>query len=280
MRVSYASQAAPGAASNEDHVLHTGALVAVFDGVSAPEGLPTGCIHGTSWYVHHLAARLAEATRPDVDLRHALATAIQAVRDDHAGRCDLDHPGTPAASLCAIRERGTTLDHLILCDCTLVLERAGQTEKHTDTRFTNAMADIRAAALTGHAPIGSPEHAAQVRQATRQRQQRMNRPGGYWIAAADPDAAAHALTGQLPLDGPQPARRAALLTDGAADAIERYHLLTWPELLDSLTEHGPHTLIARLREAERDDATGHDRPRYKRHDDATAALCLFRQEPQ
>jgi hypothetical protein len=280
MHVAYTCEPAPGAATNEDHVLHAGPLVAVFDGVSAPHGLDTGCIHGTSWYVNRLAERLAQTTRtsPDVDLRRGLASAIETVRDDHGGRCDLQHPGTPAASLCIIRERGDTLDYLILCDCTLVLDRAGQTEKHTDARFTAAMADIRASALTGDAPIGSSQHAAQVRHATQQRQQRMNRPGGYWIAAADPDAASHALAGRLPLDGPEPVHRAALLTDGAADAVDRYHLLDWQDLLDWLTEHGPHALIARLRAAERGDAAGHTQPRYKRHDDATAVLCLFHQE--
>jgi len=170
MDVRYACEPAPDAAVNEDHVLHTGPLVAIFDGVSAPQGLDTGYIHGTSWYVDRLAGRLTETTAtPDIDLRHGLAAAIEAVRGDHGGTCDPTHPGTPAASLCIIRERGDTLDYLILCDCTLVADPAGQTQMHTDTRFTNAMADIRATTLTGGAPIGSPEHAAQVRHATQQR---------------------------------------------------------------------------------------------------------------
>jgi hypothetical protein len=282
MTVSRACEPAPGAATNEDHVLHVGPLVAVFDGVSAPEGLDTGCVHGASWYVRRLADRLAEAIQaaPDVDLRRGLATAIGSVRDDHGDRCDLEHPGTPAASLCILHERGDSLDYLILSDCTLVVDRAGQTEMYTDARFTAAMADIRASALTGDAPIGSHEHALQVRRAMQQRQQRMNRPNGYWIAAADPGAATHALTGRLPLDGPERTRRAALLTDGAADAVDRYHLLDWSDLLDSLTQHGPHELIRLVREAERGDIAGHAQPRYKRHDDATAVLCLFHHREQ
>jgi hypothetical protein len=42
-----------------------------------------------------------------------------------------------------------------------------------------------------------------------------------------------------------------------------------------LTDHGPHELIRRVRAAEHADHDGHARPRYKRHDDAAAALCLF-----
>jgi hypothetical protein len=277
MEVRYASEPAPGTANNEDHALHAGPLVAVFDGVSAPEGLPTGCVHTTSWYVNRLAARLtgAATAAPDADLRSQLAEAIRAVRDDHAGSCDLDHPGTPAASVCAVRDRGQTLEYLILSDCTLVLDHAGRVEVRTDPRFTAAVAEIRATMLTGADDFGSAEHAARVREATELRQRRINRPGGYWIAAADPDAAAHALTGQLPLRGPERIRRAALLTDGAADAVTRYRLLDWPGLLDLLTTGGPQELIGQVRQAEQADAHGHDRPRYKRHDDATAALCLF-----
>jgi hypothetical protein len=52
----------------------------------------------------------------------------------------------------------------------------------------------------------------------------------------------------------------------------------WHGLLDVLTERGPQELIDRVRAVERTDSDGHRRPRYKRHDDATAVLCLFYQE--
>jgi hypothetical protein len=103
---------------------------------------------------------------------------------------------------------------------------------------------------------------------------------GYWIAAANPDAAYQAVTGAFPLTGSNAVRRAALLTDGASCAVEQYDLLDWPGLLDLLTEHGPQELINRVRAVERVDSDGHTRPRYKRHDDATAILCLFSQERQ
>lgn len=282
MDVRYATEPAPVAADNEDHVLHAGPLVAVFDGVSVPEGLDTGCIHSTSWYVTQLAARLAQAAAaaPDAGLSTNLAEAIRTVRDDHGGTCDLDHPGTPAASIAAVREHGDTVEYLILCDCTLLLDRDGQAEVHTDPRFLAAVAEVRAETLTGHAAIGTTEHAASVRRATQLRQRRTNQPGGYWIAAANPDAAAHAITGRLPLHGPERVRRVALLTDGAADAVTRYQLLDWPGLLDLLTNHGPHELIRQVRHAEQADAAGHAQPRYKRYDDATAALCLFNPEEQ
>jgi hypothetical protein len=71
---------------------------------------------------------------------------------------------------------------------------------------------------------------------------------------------------------------ARLLTDGASAAVEQFELLDWPGLLDVLTDHGPQELIRLVREAEAADHDGHARPRYKRHDDATAALCLFEED--
>ena len=44
----------------------------------------------------------------------------------------------------------------------------------------------------------------------------MNRTHGYWVAAADPDAAFHAVTGTAAAAGPGAVRRAALLSDGAS----------------------------------------------------------------
>ncbi|GAB1689713.1 hypothetical protein [Krasilnikovia sp. M28-CT-15] len=69
-----------------------------------------------------------------------------------------------------------------------------------------------------------------------------------------------------------------MLTDGASAAVDQYQLLDWRGLLDVLTDHGPHELIRRVREAETADGDGHARRRYKRHDDASAALCLFEED--
>jgi len=77
------------------------------------------------------------------------------------------------------------------------------------------------------------------------------------------------------VSGPQRLRRAAHVTDGAASAVEGFSLMDWPGLLDVLTEYGPTTLIQKVRAAENADSDGTLRPRYKRHDDAAAALCLF-----
>jgi hypothetical protein len=271
------SQPAPGSLANEDHYVTTGSMVAVFDGVTVPHGTETGCSHGPAWYVRRLGEHLAAAASSDGSLAAWLDTAICRVRDDHISQCDLGHPGTPAATVCMVREQQAHLDYLVLCDSPLVLDRGHQVEVVTDNRLNRVVADLRRS-LIGGPPIGTPEHMRRLCEITAIKQQHTNQPYGYWIAAADPEAAHHALTGSLPLRGPDRVRRAALLTDGASCAVDRFRLLDWRGLLDLLAGDGPEELIRRVRSAERADSAGQSTPRYKQHDDATAALCLFDSE--
>jgi hypothetical protein len=282
MEIRVASEASPDRLTNEDFALALPGLAGVFDGASVPVGLDSGCVHGPAWYVQHLSTRLAAAyvQAPEAPLQQHLAEAIDRVRHDHGGRCDLSHPGTPASTVCLVREGHHQLEYLVLCDSPLVVDRGAEVQVVTDERFARAVADVRAVALAGRAALGSPDHAERVRFAASQRVTLANQPGGYWIAAANPEAAYQAVTGTLPLTGSNAVRRVAVLTDGASCAVERYDLLGWPGLLDLLTEHGPQELINRVRAVERVDSDGHLRPRYKRHDDATAILCLFSQERQ
>ncbi|WP_406040214.1 hypothetical protein OG799_30810 [Micromonospora sp. NBC_00898] len=273
MRVRSASDPAPGRLENEDVVFRFGPLVGLLDGATVPEGFETGCVHGPGWYVRHLAARmgLALAARPAATLMSSLAAAILAVRADHGGDCDLDHPGTPSSTVCLLREGGDQVDYLVLCDSPLVLDTGGQVSVVSDERLDTAMAELRdtAAGL----PAGGADPMTRFRHAVLAQRERMNRTHGYWVAAADPDAAYHAVTGTLPLRGPGALHRAALLSDGASCAVEQFGLFDWAGLLDVTAAEGPEGLIGRVRAAERDHP---DRlRRHKRTDDASVMFCEF-----
>jgi hypothetical protein len=118
MEVRLATEAAPGRPANEDATLAVGSLVAVFDGVTQPAGIDVGCQHGPAWYVRQLVARLTAAytAAPAETLPALLASAIEAVRADHGGGCDLGHPGTPAASVAMLRDLGGQVDYLLLTE--------------------------------------------------------------------------------------------------------------------------------------------------------------------
>ncbi|MEV0717888.1 hypothetical protein [Asanoa sp. NPDC050611] len=271
MEVRFASEPAPGR-ENEDIAFAIDGFVGVLDGVTAHAGLASGCVHGPAWYVRRLAGHLVHLNALAAPLAVTLSDAIEALRDDHGGECDLAHPGTPAATVTLLRRNDDHAEYLVLCDSPLVIDRGAGAEVITDDRFTEAVAPLRAHALAGDVPIGSEEHARRVIEARLGQHELVNRPSGYWIAASTPEAAAHAITGSLPLAS---LRRAALLTDGASCIVDQFGLLDWSQLLDTLTTEGPQTLIDRVRAAESADSKGESQPRYKRHDDATAVICLF-----
>jgi hypothetical protein len=89
---------------------------------------------------------------------------------------------------------------------------------------------------------------------------------GTAVAAAKPDVVDSALTGELALND---VRRVAILTDGAARAVDLYHLFDWPKALDLLASGGPDDLIRRMRQVEKEDAAAVEWPRDKVSDDAT-----------
>lgn len=64
------------------------------------------------------------------------------------------------------------------------------------------------------------------------------------------------------------------LADGAARLVE-FGFAGWEQILATLTEHGPHTLIDETRQTEATDPRGDRWPRYKASDDATAVHLRF-----
>lgn len=266
MRVLAASEPAPGRA-NEDRVAHAMGFVCVLDGVTTAPDVNSGCIHGPAWYVDRLTAHLLAgyAIAPQADLVTLLRAAIVRASDEHAGTCDLSQPSTPASTVCLLRENPDTVDYLVLCDTTLVLD-TGTITAVTDDRFAKLVEQLRPS-------VAAASVLAVNRGYTPGKWDHVNRAGGYWIAAANPDAADNAITGTVSKTGHHAIRRAALLTDGASCAVDKLGLMDWAGLLDLVEARGPEELIAQVRDAERAITAAADGT--KPHDDATVALCLF-----
>jgi hypothetical protein len=271
MRAAIATQAGGQDSPNEDWagVLAPGVAV-VLDGLSAPDGTGTGCRHGTPWYVSQLGPRLLTlAAGLDCGLVDALAEAIRQVAGLHPD-CDLTHPGTPSATMVLLRVRDEGTDYLALADATLLLDTADGLKVVSDERVNQLAGKERAAA--NRVPTGSALKLRRRAQLTRALRRARNRPGGYWVAAADPQAANQAVTGSLP---GRSLHRAALLSDGASRLVDPFGLATWEELLALLEENGPDELLRQVRAAEAVDPEGRQWPRTKRSDDATAVYLAL-----
>jgi hypothetical protein len=266
-----ASAAARQGADNEDFAAVAPSAAVLLDGAGIPAGVDSGCAHGVAWFARVLGtALLARASDPaGGSLSACLAAAIADVRSLHGGTCDLDHPWTPTATVIAIRVQEGELEHLVLTDSSLVLTHAdGATQVVTDRRLDSALADTRAA--VARVPLGHPARAAALRDHMLIVQDLRNSAGGFWVAAADPVVAEHALTGSSPLSGLE---SALLVSDGASRLADMFGLVSWADLTTIVRRDGPKELIRQVRAAEVADPDGRRWHRGKATDDATVVYC-------
>lgn len=258
----YSAVTSPGDPSvpNEDWYLATPELVVVCDGATVRT--ETGCRHGAAWYASRLGMAMADWTG-FLDLQESLGRAIEDVAGMHSA-CDLEHPGTPSAGIAVVHVTEGLLRYLVLGDVTIAIDTTTGPVVITDQRVSATASVERAEADVW--PIGTPQKAAALLKMKPVELAARNVDDGYWIAAADPSAAEHAITGEIPF---AEARRFAVLTDGAM----RYSDLFNMGDLSSVLDIAPDRLIRLVRNAEDHDPLGIRYPRNKRHDDATAVLA-------
>ncbi|MGW2155617.1 integrase [Nonomuraea sp. NPDC001699] len=272
MRVTFATQAAPGR-PNEDFVAATPDAVVLLDGAGTPPGSDSGCSHGVAWYSRTLGSTLiASISQAASPLPELLAEAIKTVSSLHDDTCDLNHPGSPSATVVMLRRRNELIEWLVLADSVLVLDVIGTPDPTVICDDREAQVGARYRAEMDALDSGSDAHVWAHRRYVETLRSYRNRDGGFWVAATDPLAADQALTSSMPADR---VRAAALLSDGASRLVDRFHLATWREALDTLDQHGPANLISQVRAAEHSDPRGERWPRGKTYDDATAAHVSF-----
>ncbi|WP_392675094.1 hypothetical protein [Streptomyces sp. LN785] len=256
---------APGRAGKgcEDHGALGPSTVVVVDGVGL---LGRGCRHGVAWYARQLAsATLAAVAGGDVPLADGLASAIATVAACHRD-CDLAHPDTPSAAVGVLRIGADSVETLSLADVAIVVDLGTDGLHAVVDRHAEARAGLVGAGLAGHR-IGTAAHAAAVAGLLAERETACNRPGGFWVAAADPDVAHRATAATFPSAG---LRRAVVCSDGASWPVDSGEW-TWSDAFARLASRGPGGLVAAVRELEAADPDGLRHPRVKRHDDATVA---------
>lgn len=247
MRVTYATQGAPGYV-NEDYAVCGADWAVVLDGATAPEGVDSGCIHDVSWLVRHLAAAVTRRMLLGVgDLRDLLAASVTETCEAHAGSCDLGNPDSPSSTISVVRVRGGVLEYLVLADSPVVIRVPGQA--------LTAISDDRLA----HLPGGRPYTLELVRSLR-------NKPGGFWVASTDPEAAYQAVAGSMPYAA---GTDIGMFTNGVSRLVEFYGY-DWERLFSVLETTGPAGLISLVRSVERDRPPGYG----KKHDDATAVLMV------
>jgi len=263
---SLATDAAPGR-PNEDFVVVAPGAAVVVDGAGVPQG---GCTHGVAWYSRHLAVETMAVLLDDltVGLQDVLANGLARVARLHQGTCDLSSPNTPCAAVGILRVGDEFVETLALSDASIVVDIGGDPQVTCDLSI-EALNGTEQDTLAGLV-IGTPEHAQALADLVERQTRTRNRADGWWVAAADPEAAYHAETNSYPR---AEVRAAAAMTDGATRPVDQMKVHTWRDHFDLLAQLGPAGLITQVRAIEAHDPDGVAYPRTKKHDDATVALA-------
>jgi hypothetical protein len=253
--------------ANQDQVVVTDHAVAVLDG--ATSWLPQDPSRDGGWYAKSLAASLLPRLDADQPTPDVLADAIAEVRD----RFGLNAENSPESTVTIARWGDRSLDVFVLGDSPAALfflssEPVVVRDDRLQAIGANARAAYRNHLRGGHGY--SPDLRAIIAGVQMAEHEARNKAGGYWIAAADPDAAFQAITASFALSE---LSAVALLTDGASAAVDDYeHPRTWAELLPEIETRSLAGLLNWTHGLEETDPDGKRWPRAKPHDDKTVAL--------
>jgi hypothetical protein len=264
------AELAGGDGQSEDRVFTATNSVIVLDGVSPLES--DGDRSG--WYPDALGHRLADLldANQDADLGEMLAEAIADVTTRHSLQ-----PGIAPASTVAIARWGPgILEGLVLADSPIVVFGTdGGIDILRDGRHEAVVAELRrdAARQNGLHGRNGDELQRLIRATRPAKLARMNRPGGYWIAEASPEAGRHAIVRRWPVET---VSAVLVVTDGISSGIDDYGVPpSWPAALDLTRRQGLNGLLQTIHQAEARDPHGRRWPRPKTHDDKAAALVDF-----
>ncbi|MFL6143607.1 MAG: hypothetical protein ACJ72N_17315 [Labedaea sp.] len=273
-RVEVAEEAGVGldgaARPSEDVVVVRPDAVIVLDGATTlrPE-LPSG-----GWYARRLAETIAARLDRATPLTDVLAAAIEAL----AAEAALVPGAAPSSTVAMLRWTGETVDALVLGDSPVVAFGTGGTRVLADERLGSVprrSGGYRDRLRTG-AGYG-PEHVLALRGSGAAMDGLRNRPGGFWVAEADPAAAHQARTASWPLSTVD---QVLLATDGVSCGVDDYLVFDgWPAVLDLVATSGVGAVLAAVRAAEQTDPDGKRWPRPKPHDDQALVLVDFSAGP-
>jgi hypothetical protein len=246
----------------EDRVFATDDAVIVLDGASAFRPVPVR----PSEYVDVLGAELVAHLDPSRELPTILGKAIEAT----ARRLELAPGHSPSSTVAIVRTVTDQVECLVLGDNLIVFPDATVTDDRLERLAQEEQARYRDRLRTGH---GYDEgHRAALKRLQAKQARYRNRPGGYWIAEADPQAANHAIIVRRPI-GVTP--WAVLSSDGAYKPMAHLGLADWPSLAAADDEELEQVLTECLRWESDEDPNGMEFPRAKRHDDKTLAAARF-----
>ncbi|WP_412539434.1 protein phosphatase 2C domain-containing protein [Longispora sp. K20-0274] len=223
------------------------------------------------WYAEQLGKRIADQLDSG-DLADIVANAIESLTMD----AELQPQRAPSSTVAVARWSEDTLDVLILGDSTAVVYlKDGSVEVLSDDRLA-AVATEQREAVNRHFLAGNGydnRHSQLMAELQRSERQARNRPDGYWIAEAVPEAAFQAVRCHWSTDQ---VSAVLLASDGAADGVDHYaQPASWEAVRELIQTSGALSLIDMVHAIEESDPDGSRWRRSKRHDDKAVAYATF-----
>jgi hypothetical protein len=238
------------------------AVVILLDGASAFRPVPVP----TSEYVDVLGAHLVSRLVANADLRAVLWDAIDAT----ARQLRLTPGRSPSSTVAIVRTVADQVECLVLGDNLVVFPDQAVTDERLSRIGQQYRERYRERLMAGHGY--DQEHRDVLKDLQAEQVRYRNRPGGYWIAEAVPEAAEHAIIVQRPITSTP---WAVLASDGAYKPMTHLALADWPRLEAADDEELEHILTECERWESEDDPRGIELPRAKQHDDKTLAVTTF-----
>jgi hypothetical protein len=249
---------------SDDKIFVTDDAVIMLDGASAFAPVPVS----VSAYAGHLGGKIRDqlTERPGIDLTEALRAGISSTADELA----LTPGESPSSTVTIARWLGDHLDLLVLGDNLAVLPEAVITDDRLDVLDLEPRREYQQRLIAGAGY--DKKHFATLRELQNQQAGQRNREGGYWIAEADPNAAAHAITVRRHLDA---VPWVVLATDGVYNPMSLHKYHDWSRYA-GYDDRQLANLLEQLRHWEANvDPNGQQLPRAKRHDDKSIAGIRF-----
>lgn len=247
---------------NQDRYIVGEGFAVALDGATSVAGDRS---HDPGWYAGRLGDVLARTLPSGASIPDLVAAAIEEVRDtDH-----LVPETSPTCTVAIARwSSADTVESYVLCDSIVVTLHGDGTEAvHSDDEVGDVLGakrdEYRARLASGRGYDDG--HRALLIDLQKEQARWRNRPGGYYVAGTDPEAAYHGV-----MSTADRARVAGLVlaTDGV-DPGRHPRAGTWREIYDEAMTHGPDRVLQDLHAAEATDPDGRRWVRSKRHDDKT-----------
>ena len=186
-----------------------------------------GCVHGIAWYARTLGGLLAAGACDDrVPLSEVLGLGIERVGQRARGHLRPRAPGYPGAAVIIARERGDTLEYLVLCDSVLLQLSTGEPRAITDTKLAETVAG------RGGPPAWCPARNTMPRGGLANWRTRVTSPAGTGRARGRGPRCRGPRTDRFAAAG---LSAVALLSDGASRLADRFPR---PQICTSLPRTG------------------------------------------